>query len=336
MTLDATAGRRPTAVIMDGLATDGPFYELPRQLLAERGVELLVPIEDAERLTALHHADVVIVLGRHYLTPGQFPNLANCVGILCYSIGMDKVDAASANAANVPVRNVPDYCTDEVSDHALTLLLAAERRLGEQLRLMSTTDWKTAQSAPVIGEVHRLRGQTLGIIGAGRIGRMVARKARAFGFETIAVDPYLSADPDPEPEFPLRSLDEALEISDAIVICAALTDGSKGLIGRETLAKMKRGVILVNVARGGLLDEPALAAAIRDGRVAVAALDVRDPEPPDPANDVLIGLPNLITTPHTAANSIEAVEDLHRKGAATVITLLEEAGRLPQAVVVAR
>jgi D-3-phosphoglycerate dehydrogenase / 2-oxoglutarate reductase len=191
---------------------------------------------------------------------------------------------------------------------------------------MEQSDWKTAQGAPQIDHVHRLRGQTLAVIGAGRIGRLVARKARAFGFHTIAVDPFLTADP--ELEFPLRTLDEALAVSDAIVICAALSDELKGLIGRATLARVKPGVILVNVARGGFIDEPALADSLRDGRVAVAALDIRAPEPPDPASDVLRGLPNLIATSHTAANSIEAVEDLHRKGAATVIALLEGAGRV--------
>lgn len=327
MTLDATPTRQPTAVIIDGLPGDEPFYELPRRLLAEQGVALRAPIDETERAAALADADVVVVLGRGVVAPEHIAALANCVGILCYSIGTDKVPAAAAEAAGIPVRNVPDYCTDEVSDHALTLLLAAERRLGVQLRAMDQTDWRTAQRTPEIGQVHRLRGQTLAVIGAGRIGRLVARKARAFGFLTLAVDPFLAADP--EPDFALRTLDEALPVADAIVICAALSDASKGLIGPATLARVKPGVIIVNVARGGFIDEAALADALRDGRVAVAALDVRAPEPPDPANDPLSGLPNLISTPHTAANSIEAVEDLHRKGAATIVALLEAAGRLP-------
>ncbi len=327
MTLDATSGRPLTAVIMDGLPGDGPFYEPPRRLLAERGVELLAPTGDDERRSALAAADVVIVLGRTVMPVELIPTLAECVGVLCYSIGMDKVPVAALEAAGIPVRNVPDHCTDEVSDHALMLLLAAERRLGAQLRAMDRSDWRTAQASPEIGQVHRLRGQTLAVIGAGRIGRLVARKARVFGFRTIAVDPFLTADP--EPDFPLRTLDEALPEADAIVICAALSDASKGLIGAATLARVKPGLILVNVARGGFIDEAALAAALGDGRVAVAALDVRAPEPPDPEHDLLGGLPNVISTPHTAANSIEAVEDLHRKGAATVIALLEAAGRLP-------
>jgi D-3-phosphoglycerate dehydrogenase len=314
------------AVIMDGRPSDGSFFELTRALLEARGVELASGTDAQERRRLLPEADVAIVLGRDSMTGEDVGTLRNAVGILCYSIGMDKVSTA-ATVAGIPVRNVPDYCTDEVSDHALTLLLAAERRLGSQLRDMADGGWQTAQQSPEIQRIHRLRGQTLAVIGAGRIGRLVARKARAFGFATLAVDPFLTADPDPG--FPLRTLPEVLPVADAIVICAALSDASKRLIDHEALDRMKPGVILVNIARGGFIDEPALAAAMRDGRVAVAALDVRDPEPPDPASDVLAGLPNLIATPHTAANSIEGLEDLHRKAAATVIELLEAGGRLP-------
>jgi D-3-phosphoglycerate dehydrogenase len=246
------------------------------------------------------------------------------VGILCYSIGMDKVDAAAAAKAGIPVRNIPDYCTDEVSDHAIALLMAAERRIQPVTKAMGT-GWKL-QDRAALAPIRRIRGQTLGVLGAGRIGRTVARKARGLGFMTIAHDPLVAVTADPDLE--LVTFDALLARADAIVLCAALTDGSRGVIGREALATVRPGMIVVNVARGGLIDEQALADALRDGRVGYAALDVRDPEPPDPATDPLRDLPNVLQTPHVAATSQEAIEDLHRIAAETIVEMLEAAGRI--------
>jgi phosphoglycerate dehydrogenase-like enzyme len=131
-------------------------------------------------------------------------------------------------------------------------------------------------------------------------------------------------------ELELVGLDELLARADAIVICAALTPGAPPLISRDALERVRPGLILVNVARGGHVDEDALAAALQDGRVAVAALDVRATEPP-PAPDPLAGLANVIQTPHVAASSREAAEDLHRLAAQYVLGLLEDAGRIPAA-----
>jgi D-3-phosphoglycerate dehydrogenase len=237
---------------------------------------------------------------------------------------MDKVDGPAAQAAGIVVRNVPDYCTDEVSDHALALLLAAERRI-VPLATATARSWKVDRA--LIEPIRRLRGQTLGILGAGRIGRLVARKARAFGFVTIAHDPVVSDVG--EPELELVTLDELLERSDALVLCAALTPSSRGIIDEAALARVRRGVIIVNVARGELIDELALADAVQDGRVGYAALDVRSPEPPEPADDPLAGLPNVVWTPHVAATSRDAIDDLHHLAARYVLELLEAAGRIP-------
>jgi D-3-phosphoglycerate dehydrogenase len=237
---------------------------------------------------------------------------------------MDKVDGSAAQAAGLVVRNVPDYCTDEVSDHAVTLLLAAERRL---VPIAAATFKRWGRHPELTGSIHRLRGQTLGILGAGRIGRMVARKARAFGFETIAHDPIV-ADTG-ESELQSVSFDDLLARSDALVLCAALTPTSRGIIGDEALQRVKPGVLIVNVARGELIDEAALADALLDGRVGHAALDVRAPEPPDPNDDPLEGIENVTHTPHMAATSQEAVQDLHRLAARYLLEVLENAGCIP-------
>ena len=317
---------RPRVVVYDPIPGDWSF-DNEADLLRARGVDLVVPADADAADAAIRTADAVIVTGIRRLDPARIETLERCAGILCYSIGMDKVDGPAASAAGVPVRNVPDYCTDEVSDHALTLLLAAQRRLLPIATATGRGEWPLRDKTQVTA-IRRLRGQTLGIAGAGRTGRLVARKARGFGFRTIAFDPFVS-DPD-DPDLELVTFDDLLSRADAIVICAALTPGSPPLISREVLQQARPGLILVNVARGGHVDEDALAEALLDGRVAVAALDVRATEPPGQP-DPLAGLPNVIQTPHVAASSREAAEDLHRLAAAYVLDLLEDAGRIPAA-----
>jgi D-3-phosphoglycerate dehydrogenase len=318
------SGGRPTVVVFDpvpGISTWGP----ETAILGSRGVELIVPDDAAEADEAIRTADAVIVTGYGRLDATHVASLERCVGVLCYSIGMDKVDGPAAQAAGIPVRNVPDYCTDEVSDHAMALLLAAQRRILPFATATAAGGWPNNEVA-ITGSIRRLRGQTLGIAGAGRIGRLVAAKARAFGFQTIAHDPFITAAVDPD--LPLMDRDEFFATADAIVVCAAYTPGAPPLISRDALAGVKPGLILVNVARGGHVDERALAEALRDGRVAAAALDVRETEPPDLADDPLSRLPNVILTPHVAGTSREAVEDLHRLAAEYILDLLETGGRI--------
>ena len=321
----AEVAGRPRVVVYDPIPGDWS-WAAETAILGGRDLDLIVPDGDVAADEAIRTADVVIVTGVHRLDASRVASLERCVGILCYSIGMDKVDGTSAAAAAIPVRNVPDYCTDEVSDHALTLLLAAQRRLLPLANATAAGAWPAGDRA-IKDSIRRLRGQTLGIAGAGRIGRLVARKARAFGFRTIAYDPFLTTSDDPD--LLLVDHDELFGTSDAIVLCAAYTAGAPPLVSREALTLVKPGLILVNVARGGHVDEQALAEALGDGRVAVAGLDVRTVEPPDPAGDPLVGLPNVILTPHVAATSRDAMDDLHRLAAEYVIDLLEAGGRIP-------
>jgi D-3-phosphoglycerate dehydrogenase len=286
-----------------------------------------VPHDQAAGEAAAADADVVVVTGVRRLDAAGIAGLRRAVGIVCYSIGMDQVDREAAAARGIPVRNIPGDCTDEVADHALLLLLAARRRLLPLAARAADGDWAVLDD-PHHDAIRRSRGTTLGIIGAGRIGRAVAARARAFGMRTIAADPYAEV---VDPDLPLLPLDEVLAAADALVLCASLTPETRGIIGARGLGLVRPGVVLVNVARGGLLDEADLAEALRDGRVAVAALDVRDPEPPVADRDPLIehvATGRLIVTPHVAASSREAVEDLHRMAAATIVELLAAGGRM--------
>jgi NAD(P)-dependent dehydrogenase (short-subunit alcohol dehydrogenase family) len=177
---------------------------------------------------------------------------------------MNQVDHDAAAAAGIRVTNVP-FCVDEVSDHALTLLLMAERRVLTIANRTAAGDWDFGGSEEYKA-IHRLRGRTVGIIGTGRIGREVARKARVFGYRTLGYDPYVTDPGDPQIE--MLPLDSVMRQSDAVVTCADLNPSSKGVVGRDSLAHVRPGTILVNIARGGLVDEAS--AGINPARIGPA------------------------------------------------------------------
>jgi D-3-phosphoglycerate dehydrogenase len=321
------AASRPRVVVLDPIRDVAWDYDLERAVLAPAGVDLVIPADDPAADAEARDADVVIVSGIRRLEAPLIGELRRAVGILCYSVGMDKVDGEAAAAAGIPVRNVPGYCTDEVADQALALLLAAWRRVPGLAARAEAYDW-AVHADQDLAAIRRMRGHTLGVVGAGRIGRQVAQRARAFGMRTIAADPFVA---DAGSELPVLPFDEVLARADAIVLCAALSPRTRGLIGSDALARVRPGLVLVNVARGGLVDEPALATALRDGRVSFAALDVRDPEPPRPDADPLAGLPNVLQTPHVGGASQEATADLHRMAAGICLELLTAAGRVAPA-----
>jgi D-3-phosphoglycerate dehydrogenase len=168
---------------------------------------------------------------------------------------------------------------------------------------------------------------TVGIIGAGRIGRGVARRLRAFDATTIAFDPHLTEPPE---GLPLVTKAELLACADVVVVCASSNAGAAPIIDEAAIAALGRPrPVIVNVARGALVDERALAAALHSGRVGAAALDVRSEEPPDPATDPLAGVPNLLLTPHVGAASASALDDLRAGVGAAAVGLLRDAGRVP-------
>jgi D-3-phosphoglycerate dehydrogenase len=320
---DATHGssRRPFVLIADPIQRVEWKYDIERDVLAAHGVDILLAKDESDARRLAPDADIVVVTSRMF-DDSWIRILKRCVGIVCYSVGMDRVDLDAAGAANIAVLNVPDYCTEEVSDHALALLLALERHLAPLLQQGRDRVWF---DQTYMHDIRRLRGQTLGILGAGRIGSAVAGKAQALGFRTIAYDPYLSSTD--VPGLRLVALEVLLAESDAVVVCARLDERSHNLVNAEFLAAMRPGSFLVNVARGPLIDEAALGAGLRSGHLGGAALDVRVHEPPEKP-DPLEGAPNLLLTPHAGAASREAWEDLHRGAAQAAIDLLVRAGRI--------
>jgi glyoxylate reductase len=228
--------------------------------------------------------------------------LARCPGLRAVSsvsVGVDHVDLAAATARGVPVGHTPGVLTETTADLAWALLLAAARRVAEGDRFVRAGSWRPErvwEPDMLLGrDVH---GATLGIVGLGAIGRAVARRATGFGMRVLG----WSRTPARVPGVEWTALDALLARSDFVSVHVPLTPETRGLLDAAALARMKPGAILVNTARGGLVDEEALAAALRDGRLGGAALDVFAREPLDPASP-LLALPNVVLTPHIGSAS---------------------------------
>lgn len=321
---DSPPRRAPQVLLFDPITWIHDWsYEEERSALAAFGSELVIPADRPARDRVLADADVVVVSSIDRLTAAHIDQLQQCVGILCYSAGMDAVDLEAAGRASIAVTNIRAGTAD-VADHAMTLLLAAWRRLPAMMSEARAGRWDLEQH-PEFRSIPRLEGSTLGIFGAGPIGRAVAARARAFGMRTIAT--YRRPE-GAEPDLAHVPLDRLVAESHALVLTASLNSSTRGIVDRRLLAGARPGLILVNVGRGALIVERDLVDALDAGIVALAALDVRDPEPPDPDADVLTGRPDVIQTPHSAGVSAAALSSLHRLAAEEIEGLLRSGGRL--------
>lgn len=291
--------------------------------LRAAGVEVeVLPDGTAPAEAAARGADTpVIIVGVMSIREPEIATLRSTRLLIRAGIGYDVIDVAAATARGIWVANVPDYCVDEVADHAMLLLLAATRRLSETSAL-----WREHRRFTVndlLPPVHRPSGRRLGIVGFGRIGSAVARRASAFGWEVVAHDPLLPAEEVRARGAQAVTLDGLLRTSDAISLHAPLAGGMSHLIGTAELAAVKPGVVLVNTSRGGLLDLDALDAAVVDGRVAAVGLDVLEGEPTPDLAHPLLSRPNVLVTPHVAWYSIEARRELALRTADEALRLLD-------------
>ena len=301
-------------------------FAIERAELARANAELVPvrPRSEEELIETIRDADGLLVVFRP-ITARVIDALRRCRVIGRYGVGVDNVDLDAATARGIVVANVPDYCLHEVSNHALTFLLACAKQLVPLNNAAKGGSWRKAPLAG-IGEIY---GQTLGIIGLGNIGQLVARKARAFGMEVLAHDPFVPERVAAAHEVALVPLAELLERSDYVSVHTPLTAETQGMLGEREFRMMKPGACLINTSRGGVLDEAALVEALRAGWIAGAALDVLAKEPPD-ADHPLLAMENVILPPHTAAQSRPAMAELSRRVAAAVADVL--GGRWPPAV----
>jgi D-3-phosphoglycerate dehydrogenase / 2-oxoglutarate reductase len=250
-------------------------------------------------------------------------SLERCRIISRYGIGVDNIDLEAARERGVVVTNVPDYCVEEVADHTLALLLAAVRKIPLGDRLVHAGEWGISGVQPV----RRLRGRTLGLVGFGHIGVQVARRAASFGLAVVASDPYVPAERmEAEGVGRAETLDDLLPGSDVVSIHVPLSAATRGLIGADALARMRGDAILINTSRGPIVSTEAVVAALREGRLAAACLDVFETEPP--TAEVLDGVPNLIATPHAAFYSEEAIAESQTRAAQAIVDVLS--GREPR------
>jgi D-3-phosphoglycerate dehydrogenase / 2-oxoglutarate reductase len=277
-------------------------------------------------VAAVCDADVVVV-NMVPLNAEVIGSLGKCRLIIRHGVGYDNVDVAAATARGIRVAYEPDYCTDEVAEHAIALLLASWRKLsiGRQVLEESSRNgiWNFEAIYPIAG----LRGKTLGIIGCGRIGSTVLARLRSFGLQFVVCDPYLSAERRAELGVPVLPLEQVLAAADMVTIHAVLNAQTRNLIGAKQLRMMKKTAHLVNTARGGLVDTQALARALREHWIAGAAVDVYMKEPPDP-DFPLFGCTNAVLAPHLGWYSEEANWSIREKIVEDLIRFIE--GRPPR------
>ena len=262
----------------------------------------------------------------------MFAAAPKCQIVARDGIGFDSVDVAAATARGVWVTIIPDALIDDVADHAMMLLMSANRRLAFLDDATRAGQWRQAAGNYYQNPPRKLKDAVLGLVGLGRIGRGVAERARGFGMKVIAADPVISSELAASVNAELVSLDDLLKRSDFVSLHVPLGDGTHHLIGEPQLKLMKRTAILVNTARGSVVDEAALAKALDEGWIRGAGLDVFEQEP-TPVDNPLLKMRNVVATPHVASVSDVSNVERRAEAAGEVLRVLSGEKPRPQAVV---
>ena len=292
----------------------GPGFEL----LQEAGHEIVSHADfDSEEAAADLARCSAIIVGLQTVDAARLDRLPNCRVVTRLGVGFETVDLEAATARGVRVTYCPDYGIHEVSTHTITLMLAMARNLDALLQASRAGKWTRAD----MGAIERLQDQILGVLGYGRIGRETAAKARGLGMRVLAHDPGIPDERIAEGGIEPAGFDDLIRQSDYVSLHVPLTPETRHLIDAEALARMKPSARIINTARGSVIDEDALCAALREGRIAGAALDVLHAEPP-PRDHPLLHEPNVIVTPHAAWYSRGARTDLFTRCARDVVRVL--------------
>lgn len=279
---------------------------------------------ETELVKAAENADAILT-GLINIPRSAMEKIKKCRIISSIGIGYEGLDLQAATDLGIAVTNVPDYCLEEVSDHAVALILACARKIVRLDRAVREGKWDSNEKLEIRSKIwppmFRLRGQTLGLIGFGRIARTLASKVEGLGFRIIAYDPYIPEKVAQEKKVSLVSFEELLRQSDFISVHSPLTTETKNMLKMEQFRMMKPSAYLINTSRGGLVKEDELYQALKEGFLAGAALDVTDPEPPLPDNP-LMKLDNVILTAHSAHFSNQSATELRKKAEENVFTIL--------------
>ncbi len=300
-------------------------------------LEALAPIADvfevqsssvAEFLAGAHDADAIVTSWGIRIDQQIIAGLSRCVVIGVGSVGVDMVDVEAATDAGIVVTNVPDVFIEEVADHAMMLLLAATRRTKLMDSLVNSDNWFKGRA--VLSAVPRLYGTTLGLIAFGNVARAVARRAKPFGMHVIAHDPYVSELTLTAEGVEPVSLPELLERADYVSMHAPLNDETRHMLSTAEFRAMKPSAVVVNTGRGPTIDEGALIAALQNGEIAAAGLDVLEQEPPA-ADNPLLTMDNVIVTPHVASATTRMRPETRRRVGREVALVLR--GKWPMSCV---
>ena len=284
-----------------------PNLDLARAVVARAGADLRLASRPTPEgiVAAAREADALLVTYAKITGP-MIREMKKCRIISRFGIGVDNVDIEAATNAGIVVTKVPDYCIDEVSDHAMALLLSLVRKIPFASARAHAGRWEM----PAVTPIHRLRGTVLGLVGFGRIPQLVAPKAKAFGIRVVASDPYVPKAVMEQVGVGKVEFADLLKISDYVSIHSPLLPETHHLFSTAVFNQMKPGALIVNTSRGPVVDEAALA----------AALDVLEQEPP--VSSPLFGRDNVILTPHTSFYSVESLEELQTKAAEEVVRVL--------------
>lgn len=303
-----------------------PSIELERKVVTEAGGEFIDGdrLSDEEEQKVCADADGILVRWRQ-ITPALIKSFRRCKIIVRYGVGYDNVDVQAANEAGIIVGHLPTYCLDEVSNHAIALWLACSRRIPETHQKLTQGGWDANPPAPI----HRTAGCTFGLVGLGNIGQAVARKLAGWGMDLIATDPFVDPARAQALGVKLVELETLLREADHVSLHTPLLPETRHLMSHRQFSLLKPGAILVNTARGPVVDTTALLAALTGGRLGMAGLDVFEEEPPA-LDSPLRAHPRVILTDHVAWYSEESQAELK-------ITAAEEAvrvclGGLPRAI----
>lgn len=308
------------------LFTDRPWgnSDLEREILTPIDVEVIEAPDGEESTLSALAADVdAIATCWAKVTENVIAAAPRCRIICRMGIGLDNIAIPAATARGIPVTNVPDYCIEEVADHTLALLLALSRNVGFYHLRTKRGEYDLKSGPPM----RRLAGQTLGLLGLGRIGRRVAEKARGLGLRVIA---HTRSGDDHGTGCPMVPLETLLQESDFLSLHAPLTSATRHILDEPALRQMRPHAVVLNTSRGPLIDPAALWAALRENRIAGAGLDVFEPEPPDLAHPLYCD-ERVIVTPHAAFVSEDSLIDLRQRVARQIAARLT--GSVPENIV---
>ena len=292
-----------------------PDLSIEQQLLEEAELDFVVSDSQDEESLATLASDVHgIMTCWAPVTRHVIESSPNCKVVSRMGIGLDNIDIDTCNELKIPVTNVPDYCLIEVAEHAIASILT----LGRNLHDFHTKSKQGIYSRNAITPLKRLEGRTVGVVGLGHIGKTVVKKASALGFKVLGTRNDLSK---PVDGCHVVALDQLLSHSDFITLHLPLTDTNHHMISDKEFAMMKDGSFLINTARGGLIDHEALGRALDSGKIAGAALDVQDPEPPDLLQPLMQD-PRVLISPHAAFVSEESLVDLRIRATQNAIGVI--------------